>query len=88
MLDAPPLDDSPGLQEEPPDYGGVFAEEKKLNGKKKRTRLRLPLLTRMHSRLVKGTTLELSSTSLSSARMRLLAEAWAQTCRGDAPRAY
>lgn len=71
VLDAPPLDDS-GLQEEPPDYGGVFAEEKKLS--KETNKVRLPLLTRMHSRLVKGTTLELSFHLAVSARMRLLAK--------------
>jgi hypothetical protein len=68
--DAPPLDDS-GLVEEAPGYGGTFAETKALATPSKVT---LPLLSRMHSRLVNGSTLELSFHLAVKARVRLIAK--------------
>jgi hypothetical protein len=68
--DAPPIDDS-GLLEEAPDYGGTFAETK---GIPIESTILAPLLTDLHSRLVKGTTLELRFHLAVKARVRMLAE--------------
>ncbi len=68
--DAPPPDTS-GQVEEPPDYGGTFAEAK---GVPLETTVQAPLLTQLHSRVVHGTTLELSFHLAVKARVRLLAE--------------
>jgi hypothetical protein len=70
VLNAPPPDDS-GLQEAPPNYGGTFAEQK---AKIENNKVREPLLTRVHSRLVKGTTLQLSFHLAVQARVRLVAK--------------
>ncbi|HTU80119.1 MAG TPA: hypothetical protein VMF09_15310 [Solirubrobacteraceae bacterium] len=71
VLDAPPPDDS-GLQEEPPNYGYAQFEEKK--EPKSENKVRLPLLSRVHSRLVKGRTLQLSFHLSVKARVRLIAK--------------
>ena len=68
--DAPPPDDS-GLVEEPPDYGGTFAETK---GETIETKVEVPLLTDVHSRLLHGNTLELRFHLAVKARVRLLAD--------------
>jgi len=68
--DAPPVDDS-GLLGESPSYGGTFAETTSPLAK---PRIRLPLLSRLHSRLVGGDTLELRFHLAVKARVRLLAE--------------
>lgn len=68
--DAPPPDTS-GLVEEPPNYGSGFAESKTPPIEAKIT---APLLTRIHSRLVGATTLELRFDLAVKARVRLLAE--------------
>ncbi|HTW40893.1 MAG TPA: hypothetical protein VMD79_01090 [Solirubrobacteraceae bacterium] len=70
VLNAPPPDDS-GLQEAPPDYGGTFAEQK---AKIENNKVQEPLVTRVHSRLVKGTTLQLSFHLAVQARVRLVAK--------------
>ena len=69
--DAPPPDTS-GLVEEPPDYGGTFAEAERRSRSNRRSRL--PLLSALHSRLVHGTTLELRFHLAVKARVRLLAK--------------
>ncbi len=68
--DAPPLDTS-GLQEEAPDYGGAFQEAKTPPTEAK---VHVPLLSDLHSRLVHGTTLQLSFHLAVRARVRLLAK--------------
>jgi hypothetical protein len=68
--DAPPPDTS-GQVEEPPDYGGTFAEAK---GVPIESTVQAPLLTDVHSRLVHGSTLELRFHLAVQARVRLLAE--------------
>jgi hypothetical protein len=68
--DAPPADTS-GQVEEPPDYGGTFAEAK---GIPIESTVKAPLLTDIHSRLVHGTTLELRFHLAVKARVRLLAK--------------
>lgn len=68
--DAPPVDDS-GLGEEPPAYGTALAEGQKSESEAK---VRLPLLSRLHSRLVHGTTLELRFHLAVKARVRLIAK--------------
>ena len=69
--DAPPLDDS-GLVEEPPSYGGKFAETSSLSTKQK---IAVPLLSDLHSRVVHGSsTLELRFHLAVKARVRLLAK--------------
>lgn len=70
VLDAPPPDTS-GLQEAPPDYGGTFEEQQEVKSENK---VRLPLVSRVHSRLVKGTTLRLSFHLAVKARVRLIAK--------------
>lgn len=70
VRDAPPPDTS-GLQEEPPDYGGKVEEKKEAKSENKVT---LPLLTHVHSRLVKGTTLVLSFHLAVKTRARLIAK--------------
>ncbi len=70
LADAPPPDVS-GQVEEPPDYGGTFAEAK---GIPLESTVKAPLLTDVHSRLVHGTTLELRFHLAVKARVRLLAE--------------
>ncbi len=69
LADAPPPDTS-GQVEEPPDYGGTFAEAK---GIPIESTVQAPLLTHLHSRIVRGTTLELSFHLAVKARVRLLA---------------
>ncbi|MGA7704397.1 MAG: hypothetical protein WB998_05820 [Solirubrobacteraceae bacterium] len=68
--DAPPPDTS-GLIEEPPDYGGAFAETKRPPTEAK---VPVPLLSGLHSRLIGGTTLQLSFHLAVKARVRLLAK--------------
>jgi hypothetical protein len=68
--DAPPPDTS-GLVEEPPSYGGVFSEAK---GGPTEARTAVPLLSGVHSRLIGGTTLQLSFHLAVKARVRLLAK--------------
>jgi hypothetical protein len=68
--DAPPVDDS-GLGEEPPPYGSVLPEPPKKEGE---ARMAVPLVSHLHSRLVHGTTLELSFHLAVSARVRLIAK--------------
>jgi hypothetical protein len=68
--DAPPPDDS-GLVEEPPDYGGTFAETK---APPIETKVTAPLLTDLHSRVIHKTTLELRFHLAVEARVRLLAK--------------
>ena len=70
LADAPPPDVS-GQVEEPPDYGGTFAEAK---GVPIETTTQAPLLTHLRSRVVHGSTLELSFHLAVKARVRLLAE--------------
>jgi hypothetical protein len=71
VIDAPPANDS-GLQEEAPTpSGGSFKENKEAQSENKVT---LPLLSRMHSRLVKGTTLEFSFHLAVKARVQLIAK--------------
>lgn len=67
--DAPPPDDS-GLVEEPPSYGGMFAETPSLPAQK----VQVPLLSGLRSRLVGGSTLELRFHLAVKARVRLLAK--------------
>jgi hypothetical protein len=67
--DAPPEDDS-GLVEAPPSYGGAFAESASAE---RESRVALPLLSDLHSRLVHGTTLELRFHLVVKARLRLIA---------------
>jgi hypothetical protein len=69
VADAPPPDDS-GLVEAPPNYGGAFAETKATAVEAK---VRAPLLSEEHSRLVHGSTLELRFHLAVKARVRLLA---------------
>ena len=68
--DAPPPDTS-GLVEEPPNYGGTFAETKVPAIE---TEVQAALLSDLHSRLVGGRTLELRFHLAVKARVRLLAE--------------
>jgi hypothetical protein len=68
--DAPPLDDS-GLVEEPPSYGGTPPEA---HAGPTESKVTLPLLSRMHSRLVHGSTLELRFHLAVKARVRLIAK--------------
>jgi len=70
VQDAPPEDDS-GLVEAPPSYGGAFAESA---GAQRESRVALPLLSELHSRLVHGTTLELRFHLAVKARIRLIAK--------------
>jgi len=67
--DAPPPDTS-GLVDAAPDYGGAFAESASAT----QAKVRLPLLSRLHSRLVHGTTLELRFHLAVKARVRLIAK--------------
>ncbi|HTZ65315.1 MAG TPA: hypothetical protein VMB51_14520 [Solirubrobacteraceae bacterium] len=71
LRDAPPPDTS-GLQEEPPDYGGTFAEAK--GAPVVESTIQAPLLSDMHSRLLHGTTLELRFHLAVRARVRLVAK--------------
>jgi len=71
VRDAPPPDTS-GLQEEPPDYGGTFAEQKAAPVIE--STVLAPLLTHLHSRLIHRTTLELRFHLAVEARVRLLAK--------------
>lgn len=66
--DAPPQDDS-GLVEEAPSYGGTFAEVHT----PPESKVTLPLVSHMHSRLVGGSTLELRFHLAVRARLRLVA---------------
>ncbi|HYM46607.1 MAG TPA: hypothetical protein VES65_10690 [Solirubrobacteraceae bacterium] len=66
--DAPPSDDS-GLVEEPPNYG-TFAE----SHASVESKVTLPLLSHLRSRLVNGSTLELRFHLAVKARVRLIAE--------------
>jgi hypothetical protein len=68
--DAPPVDNS-GLGGEPPPYGTLLAEAQKAESESK---LPLPLLSQLHSRLVHGTTLELRFHLAVKARVRLIAK--------------
>ena len=68
--DAPPADDS-GLLEEAPDYGGTFAEAKVPAIE---ATVEAPLLSDLHTRLLRGTTLELRFHLAVKARVRLLGE--------------
>jgi hypothetical protein len=68
--DAPPPDTS-GLVEEPPNYGGTFAEAK---GTPIESKIQAALLSDLHSRLIHKTTLELRFHLAVKARVRLLAE--------------
>lgn len=68
--DAPPEDDS-GLEEEAPDYGGTFAEAKASAAVQ--PTVTLPLLSRVHSRLLHGHTLELRFHLAVKARVQLVA---------------
>jgi hypothetical protein len=67
--DAPPPDDS-GLVEAPPNYGGTFKESTPAA----ESRVTLPLLSHVHSRLLHGSTLELRFHLAVVARLRLLAK--------------
>jgi hypothetical protein len=67
--DAPPPDDS-GLVEATPALGGAFAESAAAS----QAKVRLPLLSHLHSRLVHGTTLELRFHLAVKARVRLVAK--------------
>jgi hypothetical protein len=69
-LDAPPVDDS-GLEETPPTPGGSLIETTPEN---RFAMVTLPLLSHVHSRLVGGTTLELSFHLAVKARVRLIAK--------------
>ncbi len=69
--DAPPADTS-GLLEEAPDYGGAFAESPAPAAAQ--SKVALPLLSHMHSRLVHGSTLELLFHLAVKARIRLIAK--------------
>jgi hypothetical protein len=66
--DAPPPDDS-GLLGEPPPSLGTLPE----NAKEPEARVHVPLLSRIHSRVVHGSTLELSFHLAVKARIRLIA---------------
>ncbi len=66
--DAPPLDTS-GLLGEPPPALGALPE----NTKEQEPRSRVALLSHIHSRLVRGTTLELRFHLAAKARIRLIA---------------
>ncbi len=68
--DAPPPDTS-GLVEEPPPYGGAFAESSTASIKQK---ISVALLSHLHSRLLHGDTLELRFHLAVKARVRLLAK--------------
>lgn len=68
--DAPPADTS-GVNEEVSQPGGAFAETVTAAAKQK---THVPLLSRLHSRLVHGTTLELRFHLAVKARVRLLAK--------------
>jgi len=68
--DAPPPDSS-GLVEAPPEYGGKFNEAK---GGPTEARTAVALLSGVHSRLLHGTTLQLSFHLAVKARVRLLAK--------------
>jgi len=67
--DAPPADDS-GVNEEVVEPEGAFKEQKQTAEQPK---VELPLLARVHSRLVHGTTLELRFHLAVKARVRLIA---------------
>jgi len=69
--DAPPPDNS-GLVEEAPNYGGTFAEAQAARATE--SKVTLPLLSHLHSRLVHGSTLELSFHLAVKARVRLVAK--------------
>jgi hypothetical protein len=68
--DSPPLDDS-GLLGEVPFAFGTLPEEKKTTAESKVT---VPLLSRIHSRLVRGATLELRFHLAVKARVKLIAK--------------
>ncbi len=68
--DAPPPDNS-GQVEEPPDYGGTFAEQK---APPVEAKVSVPLLADLRSRLIGRTTLELRFHLAVKARVRLLAK--------------
>jgi hypothetical protein len=82
--DAPPPDDS-GLVEEPPDYGGTF-DESKAGAEQPKTRL--PLLSRLHSRLIHGSTLELRFHLAVKARVRLIAKRHRRTVAATRKRIF
>jgi hypothetical protein len=67
--DAPPVDTS-GLVEASPFYGGSFKEPPA----EAESRVSVPLLSRLRSRLIHGTTLQLSFHLAAKARVRLLAK--------------
>jgi hypothetical protein len=68
--DAPPVDDS-GLIEAPPSYGTSLTES---SSAATESRVAVPLLSHLHSRLVHGTTLELRFHLAVKARIRLIAK--------------
>ena len=68
VLTAPPADTS-GLPEEKREYGEFKAEQKPAEN----TKVRLPLLSRVRDKLIRGTTLELSFHLAVKARVRLVA---------------
>lgn len=70
VRDAPPPDTS-GLREEEPGYGGRYTEVK---APAVETEVQAPLLTHLHSRLIRGTTLELRFHLAVKARVQLLAK--------------
>ena len=70
--DAPPEDDS-GLREEAPEYGGKFAETKATNIQTE-AKVAVPLLSALSSRLLHGSTLQLSFHLAVKARVRLIAK--------------
>ncbi len=70
VLDAPPPDTS-GLREEGPGYGGTVGET---TVPAIETKIEVPLLSDLHSRLIHGTTLELRFRLAVKARVRLLAK--------------
>jgi hypothetical protein len=71
VRDAPPPDTS-GLQEEPPDYGGTFAEAKPAPVVE--STVQVALLSGLSRRLIHGTTLELRFHLAVKARVRLVAK--------------
>ncbi len=82
--DAPPPDDS-GLVEAPPNYGGAFSESQ---GSAAQSKVTLPLLSHMHSRLVHGSTLELRFHLAVKARIRLIAQRRRQVVASTATRTF
>jgi hypothetical protein len=78
--DAPPEDNS-GLVEAPPAYGTVLGENPEAQ-----SRVAVPLLSGLHSRLVRGTTLELRFHLAVKARVRLIAKRRARVVASTATR--